>query len=79
VSELGNGSEETLCIGGGLGWQKEDREWKWRRVKGEGGKERTVASPRTVPRWVASSAGFSRTSKQDLSLFAIREGYRSIL
>lgn len=29
VLELGNGSEETLCIGGGgLGWQKEDREWK---------------------------------------------------
>jgi len=27
--ELGNESEETLCIGGGgLGWQKEDREWK---------------------------------------------------
>lgn len=29
VLELGNGSEETLCIGGsGLGWQKEDRVWK---------------------------------------------------
>jgi len=37
-----------------------------------GGEERTVASPRAVPCWVVSSAGFSRASKQDLSLFTIR-------
>lgn len=61
MSELGSGSEETLCVaGGGLGWQKEDRGWKQRRVKGDrgggkGGEERTVASPRAVPCWVASS------------------------
>jgi len=85
VSKLGSGSEETLCVGGGgLGWQKEDRGWKQRRVKGGqggsgaggggrgGGEERTVASPRAVPCWVVSSAGFSRASKQDLSLFTIR-------
>lgn len=51
----------SVVGGSGLGWQKEDRGWKQRRVKGGESEERTVASSRAAPRRVASSAGFSRT------------------